>query len=267
MTVRIGTETSGDPAWLDPRAAAAWNAAVPLVELRLGIDLQTRIIQAYGDADASAGTHGKPPAAVDIRTRGLTSEQIEALVALLRECGFAATWFRDWEGNEHLHAATDIGAWTPARYQIVAVKAGFNGLGSGGRGGPDYHPAPSVWRTAQTGAVWALARLEEEMQISDSDKRDIARMAAQEVLAGDVLWPMSDGTTGKLGLRNAIYWLRRTMGGISAKVGAPVDVDEAKIAESLVPAIKAAVEAAGSTDPDVIATAVAKKLGTSLSNA
>ena len=166
---RIGVTTAGKPAYLHPTAAACFEASADLVMLRLGINLRLRIVQAYGAADASAGTHGAPPAAIDIRTRGLTLAQILALVALLRECGWAATWYRDWVGNYHIHAACDISTWTPARYQITAVKAGYDGLGSGGRKGKDPHARPSTWRTAKTGATWARAQIAAE-------KSDIERL-------------------------------------------------------------------------------------------
>ena len=166
---RIGVTTAGKPAYLHPTAAACFEASADLVMLRLGINLRLRIVQAYGAADASAGTHGAPPAAIDIRTRGLTLAQILALVALLRECGWAATWYRDWVGNYHVHAACDISTWTPARYQITAVKAGYDGLGSGGRKGKDPHGQPSTWRTAKTGATWARTQIAAE-------KSDIERL-------------------------------------------------------------------------------------------
>ena len=167
---RIGTDVKGRAAYLHPVAARAWAAASAYILAILGIDLRARIIQAYGQAAASAGTHGSPPCAVDIRVWGLTRGQIEAVVRLLRECGWIATWYRDWAGNLHIHAVCDIGTWSPARYQCTAVKAGYDGLGAGGRKGRDTHPKPSTWRTAAQGAAWA------EAQIAPPPRTDLERL-------------------------------------------------------------------------------------------
>lgn len=108
--------------------------------------------------------------------------------------------------------------------------------------------------------------LEDDMALTDSDKRDIAKLAADEVWSRMLLHP--DGNdTKRVRADMAHFWDRRALDRVAEKVGAPVDVDESAIAESLVPAIREAVAEAGSTDPEVIAKAVARLLGTSLSNA
>ena len=190
----IGTDVKGRNAQLHPVAARAWAAAASYILAMLGIDFSARIIQAYGNADASAGTHGIPPCAVDIRVWGLTRGQVEAVVRLLRECGWEATWYRDWVGNLHIHAACDIGTWTPAQYQCKAVRAGYNGLGAGGRGGKDPHPRPSAWRSATQGAVWAETNnpknIDLERYLSTMDEKTLRKIIREEAQAAvnNALW-------------------------------------------------------------------------------
>lgn len=156
---RIGTTVKGAPAMVRVQVAVAWRHLAAVVKADMGVDLDTRIIQARGGAAASAGTH-TDGAAIDVRVWSLTKAQRRRIVLLARECGFPASWDRAWPGNEHLHLAADIpGVWTRASYQVTAVKAGFNGLGSGGRGGRDDGPKPSAWRNTDTGAAWARQKL------------------------------------------------------------------------------------------------------------
>ncbi len=185
---RIGTDVKGRTAYLHPIAARAWAAATAYILAMLGIDLGARIIQAYGQAAASAGTHGAPPCAVDIRVWGLSRGQIEAVVRLLRECGWIATWYRDWAGNLHIHAVCDIETWSPARYQCTAVKAGYDGLGAGGRKGRDTHPKPSTWRTAAQGAAWAEAQINPpktdfERFLDTMDEKTLRKIIREEAAA------------------------------------------------------------------------------------
>lgn len=156
---RIGTTVKGAPAMVRVQVAVAWRHLVAVVKADMGVDLDTRIIQARGGAAASAGTH-TDGAAIDVRVWSLTKAQRRRIVLLARECGFPASWDRPWAGNEHLHLGADIpGVWTRVSYQVTAVKAGFNGLGSGGRGGGDDGPKPSAWRNTDTGAAWARQKL------------------------------------------------------------------------------------------------------------
>lgn len=262
MAVRIGTETSGDPAYACEHMAAWWPRFVEIVGEQLGVEME--IIQALGDASASAGTHGKPGTALDLRTWRFYEATVLKIVARARRFGAPATWYRSkLQGFEpHIHLVLDCPCTSPADYQITAVKQGYNGLGAGGRGGPDYHPKPDAWRDYAQG----IRLMEDDMALTDSDKRDIAKLAADEVWSRMLLHP--DGNdTKRVRADMAHYWDRRVLDRVAAKVGAPVDVDESAIAESLVPAIREAVAEAGSTDPEVIAKAVARLLGTSLSNA
>lgn len=275
--IRIGYDVkNGDAEYLDPRAADCWFAAVDLIKARLGIDLSKRILQALGSAEESAGVHEAPGVCVDIRLWGLTNAQILAVVALLRECGFAATWYRDWEGNEHIHAACGIGVWTPALYQVTAVKLGYDGLGSGGKQGKDPHPKPSAWRTAQTGAAWAREQLEDDMALSDADKTWITK----QLKSITQLKPINEpGRTDEWGTTigdsiartafrtNLILPLVQQ---IAVKSG--VDVDEAAIASAvvagiapqLVAAIVAKLDGIAGVDPAALAAEIVAELGSKL---
>lgn len=66
------------------------------------------ITQGRGGADASVGTH-MGGGVIDIRVNDAPS-QTSARVAALRKVGFAA-WFRNWSGNEHIHAIAVGDPW------------------------------------------------------------------------------------------------------------------------------------------------------------
>lgn len=160
----IGVTVRGATAYLRAACEQHWRATAEYIYLETGIRLEGRIIQARGGAAASAGTHSDG-VAVDTRIWHLTAAQRRTVVRLLRECGWSATWDRAWPGNEHLHAVSDLvntsgtRIATRASYQTVAVRAGFNGLGSGGRGGADDGPRPGTWRNSITGLAYARARI------------------------------------------------------------------------------------------------------------
>jgi hypothetical protein len=113
--------------------------------------------QLTGGAAASAGTH----------TQGgvfdLLYQTTDAHVALSREMGAPATWRRTVAqgfARVHIHGVlTGCPHNSPARYQIDAQRAGYNGLGTNGRGGSDSHPDPSVYRTWNQGIAWAEAEI------------------------------------------------------------------------------------------------------------
>lgn len=109
------------------------------------------IFQLIGNAPASAGTHSRG-GAFDI------SQFSEAQVRVAREMGADATWHRapPTFSPEHAHGVLRgcPHNW-PVAYQIGAVDAGFNGLGTGGRGGPDDGPKPLSKRTWKQGIAWA----------------------------------------------------------------------------------------------------------------
>lgn len=159
--VRIGTQINGKPAMVRVELATsgAIQLAHALIKIVTGFDMSARIIQARGGARASANTH-LDGAGIDYRVWGMNRAARWVIVALFRECGFSASWYRDWAGNEHLHIGANLGnTWTYLAYQVGAVIAGFDGLGSGGRAGRDTHPKPSQWRTVREGAAWAQNQL------------------------------------------------------------------------------------------------------------
>lgn len=118
----------------------------------LAADESLRIYQLIGGATASAGTHSKG-GAFDISDLVGTRD-----VAIARQMGADATWARTRAQGftPHLHGVLrGCPHNSPARYQIDAVDAGFNGLGRGGRGGKDDGPRPLSGRTWQEGIEWA----------------------------------------------------------------------------------------------------------------
>ncbi len=97
----------------------------------------------YSDGSLSAGTHSGGGAA-DISVHGLTLDQILTIIKIANEIGFEASWHRthpEWIKGDHIHliatGAPDLNE--VAANQILAVRAGFNGLGHLGHGGPDRH--------------------------------------------------------------------------------------------------------------------------------
>ncbi|WP_404385880.1 hypothetical protein LL946_06270 [Knoellia locipacati] len=71
-------------------------------------DSDMTITQGRGGAEASAGTH-VGGGVIDIRVNDAPA-RTSARVAALREVGFAA-WFRNWAGNEHIHAIAVGDPW------------------------------------------------------------------------------------------------------------------------------------------------------------
>lgn len=114
------------------------------------------VYQLTGAAAASAGTHAG--GAFDI------AQGTETALWLARQMGADATWFRPagWDGGTgiaHTHGVLRGCPHNgPARYQIDAVDAGFNGLGEGGRGAPDDGPRPLSHRTWVEGIEWQRQR-------------------------------------------------------------------------------------------------------------
>lgn len=114
------------------------------------------IYQLIGQIGSSAGTHSKG-GAFDI------AQTTTKAVYVARQMGADATWHRpyNWDGRggiSHTHGVLrGCPHNSPARYQITAVDAGYNGLGTGGRGGRDYGPRPLSHRTWQQGIAWAQA--------------------------------------------------------------------------------------------------------------
>lgn len=140
------------------RACVCLIAWLPIFErelLRLGvIKERIDIAQLTGGAPQSGGTH----------TQGGAFDlwQVAALaIWVARQMGADAGWKRTPEQGFALHMHGVLRGCPhndPARYQIGAVDAGYNGLGAGGRGGRDDGPRPLSKRTWREGIVWAKAR-------------------------------------------------------------------------------------------------------------
>ncbi|HJE52290.1 MAG TPA: hypothetical protein K8V15_10035, partial [Tessaracoccus flavescens] len=148
------------------------------------------IIQALGSGSLSAGTHADGWA-VDIRTWRFSQATVDKLVALARRCGASATWYRtkDQGFDPHIHLVVDSGTLrTAASYQTAAVRAGYNGLGAGGRRGQDTHPAPSPWRTGAQGIDYMEETL---MALSADDKAWLMRQLG---VVPSAVWSATWGT-------------------------------------------------------------------------
>jgi hypothetical protein len=112
------------------------------------------IAQLIGGAAASAGTHSEG-GAFDIwqtqRTAVWVARQMGA-AAFARTTGSFAD-------NRHMHGVLRGCEHNgPARYQIVALDKGYNGLGSAGMGARDDGPRPVPVRTWQQGLEWHRAQ-------------------------------------------------------------------------------------------------------------
>ena len=132
---------------------ATWLPVYEAELLRRGIIRHSiDIYQLIGNAPASAGVHSQG-GAFDI-----AQTQREA-VAVAREMGADATWARttgSFATNQHTHGVLRGCPHNgPARYQINAVDAGYNGLGHLGHGGRDDGPRPLSRRTWREGIAWA----------------------------------------------------------------------------------------------------------------
>jgi hypothetical protein len=133
----------------------AWLVAYERELLRRGlIKYNLDVYQLIGGAGASAGTH---------RTGGafdLGQFSTEAL-KVARQMGADADWHRT-PNQGFIHHAHGVLRGCPhngpARYQITAVDAGYNGLGLNGHGGRDDGPRPLSGRTWDQGIKWAAAQ-------------------------------------------------------------------------------------------------------------
>lgn len=152
-TARTPGFTSFQTRW-GPRTACECLAQwLPAFARRLGVSISAlQITQLTGGASASAGTHSQGGAADLLVTN-------REWVRIAREMG-AAAWVRTRAQGfdvDHIHLVLNGCPHNgPARYQVNALAAGFNGLGSGGRGGRDDGPGPQKLRTWSQGIAWAL---------------------------------------------------------------------------------------------------------------
>lgn len=157
---------------------AKWIPAYEAELIRRGaIKEAVDIAQLIGDAPASAGVHASGGCG-DIWQTG----DVFQLVG--REMG-AAFFVRMWTGNVHSHFVLNgCPHNTPARYQITALAAGFDGTGYLGRGAPDTGPGPRVLRTWREGIEWAenLQAKEWDEMATEAELRKIIREELDAVL-------------------------------------------------------------------------------------
>lgn len=151
-------------------------------EIKSSID----IYQLQGGAPKSGGTHTQGGAA-DIAQHSVRAARIG------RQMG-AAFFIRpyNWDndgGGAHAHLVLNGCPHNgPARYQVAALNAGYNGLGRGGQGGRDTGPRTSIrWplRTWEQGIAWQDAR-ERTRRVNKKTKlRKQLRLAAVAATGGD----------------------------------------------------------------------------------
>jgi len=148
-----------------------------------GVDVV--VIQAAGGATASAGTH-TDGCAIDIRSWNIPADKIAAILLGAREAGGWA-WLRTKaQGfDPHIHIALDCDRYTASSYQVAAAKAGYNGLGSGGRGGRDDGPRPSTFRIWSAGVRWLQADIDPHLQEDDMTPEQSAKLDAVYAAVAD----------------------------------------------------------------------------------
>lgn len=134
---------------------AEWLPVYEAELLRRGvIKVSLDIYQLIGGAPASGGTH-TDGGAFDI------AQTSDEAIWTARQMGADATWHRayNWDnagGMSHTHGVLRGCPHNgPARYQLAAVDAGFNGLGYLGHSAPDDGPRPLSGRTWREGIAWA----------------------------------------------------------------------------------------------------------------
>jgi len=82
----------------------------------------------FANGSLSAGTH-TGAGTVDVGCAGLSHTKIKKILRALKLAGFAA-WFRNWPGNQHIHAVLFgvRGVAAGARDQLVDYDNGRDGL-------------------------------------------------------------------------------------------------------------------------------------------
>lgn len=196
------------------------------------------VLKGYGDPVAwqctggdpnSGGTHTRG-GAVDLGGLG------DNRARLAREMGAWASWPRNWSGNQHTHcvlAGCEHNA--PARYQLDAVRAGYNGLGSDGRAGTDpLKGSPKTYRSWTQGIAWARAeitRIEDTVLQSDLDKINATIKASVPAAVWAYLITSPTDSTYKT---TAYSWLRGTAARVAKVDGTTLatakDVDALTVA-------------------------------------
>lgn len=169
-----------------------------------------KIYQLIGDAPASGGVH-KAGGAFDVIDLAGHED-----VKIARQMGADATWERtSLQGFDvHVHGVLrGCPHNSPARYQLDAVDAGFNGLGLGGRGGPDDGPRPLSGRTWEQGIKWQRAQEDDMPSPADWDDADWKAVTDHLVPA---IWGFvidNAGTKAKGMLEAAGRYAKQQLGG------------------------------------------------------
>lgn len=149
------------------------------------------VTQVLGSYKKSGETH-KDGTAADV------AQSARRVAELAREAGAPGSWPRGESWGQpsmanHTHIALDCPCMSRADYQIAAAKAGFNGLGAGGRAGPDYIKRPSVWRNYETGVAWMRQRITELMKDEvDMASMDDLRRAVREAVRDETRQTLTD---------------------------------------------------------------------------
>lgn len=132
---------------------AAWLPVYEQELLDLGvIKFNVDIAQLTGNYAQSGGTHGQGGAADIWQHDKVSVSTGESMGA----ADFERTPAQGFAYHSHL-VLKGCPHNTPARYQVTAREAGYNGLGAGGRGGRDPRGTIKL-RTWEQGIAWAKAR-------------------------------------------------------------------------------------------------------------
>lgn len=146
--------------WRGVTLNARTIAMLEWAEARIGIVLvPSQGSYNAGGVGASAGTHDGG-GAVDLKIGKYSADQIDKVVAALRQAGFAA-WHREnlpgvWGPHIHAVALGDAQLSPAAKQQVVAYKAGRDGL-AGNAVDNTWRPSPLVTWDWKAGAPKPIA--------------------------------------------------------------------------------------------------------------
>lgn len=193
--------------WVCCECVAAWLPWYQKMLLHAGIiQFCINVWQLTGGATDSKGTHSQG-GAID------TFQYSNNAIAIAREMGATGSWHRTVaQGFSRDHAHMVLRgcphSLDTCAYQVKAQAAGFNGLGYLGRGGPDYHPDPQVYRTWSQGIDYAKQVLGTpttvkewwEMAIPDSEISRIAAAVVSKLMATPIDNPVPGGPDQSLAI-------------------------------------------------------------------
>jgi hypothetical protein len=192
------------------------------------------VMQGIGGATASAGTH----------LNGCVTDYqyvSDWHIWALRQMGADATWRRryNWDGKggaEHVHSVLTSGPDNAnARYQITAVRDGYNGLGYLGRAARDDGPRPLSGRSYTQGIQWAAAQGEDTDMTMTPEQDALLKAVAQGISQ------LKEETGVEVGSGGVVRGTRlyQQVDNLSAKVdaisvgGVDIDALAAKVADLL----------------------------------